>query len=70
MSDMLYLDSLPSMTGAHLVAGVPEHEESDEDESREKHGYNRQALFVGHIVTDLSDFSGESSFRAVPHLII
>ena len=67
---MLYLDSLPSMAGAHLVAGVPEHEESDEDERREKYSYNRQALFMGHIVADLTDFGGQSSFRAVPHLII
>ena len=44
---MLYLHILPSMAGAHLVAGVPEHEEGDEDERREKHGNNCEALFMG-----------------------
>lgn len=67
---MLYLDSLPCMAGTHLVAGVTEHEEGDEDERREKHCNDCQALFMGHIVADLTDFGGQSSFRSVPHLII
>lgn len=56
---MLYLHILPSMAGAHLVAGVPEHEEGDEDERREKHGNDCEALLVGHLVADLTDFGGQ-----------
>ena len=67
---MLYLDILPSMTGAHLVAGVPEHEEGDEDERREKNGNDREALFMGHIFTGFFHPFFDFSFRAVPHLII
>ena len=67
---MLYLDSLPSMAGAHLVAGMTEHEEGNEDERREKNGNYSKALFMGHIVTDLTDFGGQSPLRTVPHLII
>lgn len=67
---MLYLDCLSSMAGAHLVASMTEHEEGDEDERREKYGNYREALFVWHIVADLTDFGGQSPFRAVPHLII
>ena len=67
---MLYLDSLPSVAGSHLVAGVTEYEEGNQDESREQHGDDRQALFVGNIVADPTDFGGQSPLRAVPHLII
>ena len=67
---MLDLDSLPGMAGTHLVAGVTEYEEGNQDESREQHGHYREALFVGHIVADLTDFGGQSPLGAVPHLII
>ncbi len=67
---MLYLDRLPSMTGAHLVAGVPEHEEGNEDESREKHGNYRKTLFMGNILTGFFHPFFDFPFRAVPHLII
>lgn len=67
---MLYLDSLPGVAGSHLVAGMTENEEGNQDKSREKHGHYHEALFVGHIVADLSDFGGQSPFRTVPHLII
>lgn len=55
---------------SHLVAGMTEYEEGNQDESREKHGHYRKALFVGHIVADLSDFGGQSPLGVVPHLII
>jgi len=70
MTDMLYLDRLPGMTGPHLVTGMTEDEEGNQDESREQHGHYRQALFVGHIVAEPTDFGGQSPFGAVPHLII
>lgn len=70
MTDMLYLDSLPSVTGTHLIAGMTEDEEGNQDESREQHGHYRQALFVGHIVADLFQPLSDFPFRAVPHLII
>ena len=70
LTDMLYFDSLPSVSGSHLVAGVTEYEEGNQDESREKYGHYRQALFVGHIVADFTDSGCKSPFRAVPHLII
>ena len=70
LSDMLYLDSLPSMAGAHLVTGVTEHEEGDEDERREKYGNYREALFMGHIFTGFFHPFFDFPFRAVPHLII
>lgn len=70
LSDMLYLDCLPCMAGAHLVAGIPEHKEGDEDERREKHGNDREALFVGHIVTGFFHPFFDFPFRSVPHLII
>lgn len=68
--DMLYLDSLAGVSGSHLVAGVTEYEEGYEDKRREKHGYNRKALTVGHLVAGflypLTDFT----LGPVPHLII
>lgn len=67
---MLYLDSLPGMAGTHLIASVTEYEEGYQDESREKHGHYRQALFVGHIVADLFQPLSDFPFRDVPHLII
>nr|WP_289393417.1 hypothetical protein [uncultured Duncaniella sp.] len=67
---MLYLDSLTSVAGSHLVTGVTENEEGDQDESREKHGHYRKALFVGHIVADLFQPLSDFTFWAVPHLII
>jgi hypothetical protein len=67
---MLYLDSLPSVAGTHLVTGVTEYEKGNQDERREQHGHYRKALFVGHIVADLADFGGQSPLGVVPHLII
>ena len=67
---MLYLDSLPSMAGTHLVASVTEHEEGDEDERREKYDNYREALLVRHIVTGLFHPFFDFPFRTVPHLII
>lgn len=67
---MLDLNRLPGVSGSHLVASVTEYEEGNQDESREQHGHYCQALFVGHIVADLSDFGGQSPLGAVPHLII
>lgn len=67
---MLYLDSLACVSGSNFVAGVTEYEEGYEDKRREKHGYNRKALSVGHLVAGslypLTDFP----FWPVPHLII
>ena len=67
---MLDFDRLPGVSGSHLVAGMTEYEEGYQDESREKHGHYRQALFVGHIVADLTDFGGQFPLGPVPHLII
>lgn len=55
---------------SHLVAGVTEYEEGNQDESREKHGHYREALLVGHLVADLFQSLSDFPFRAVPHLII
>nr|WP_289753939.1 hypothetical protein [uncultured Duncaniella sp.] len=67
---MLDFDSLPGVSGSHLVTGMTEYKEGNQDECREQHGHYRKALFVGHIVADLSDFGGQSPLGAVPHLII
>lgn len=70
LSDMLYLYFLPSMTGAHFVAGVTEYEESDKNERRKKYDNQCEALFMGHIVTGFFYPFFDFPFRAVPHLII
>ena len=55
---------------SHLVAGVTEDEEGNQDESREQHGHYREALLVRHIVTGLFHPFFDFPFRTVPHLII
>jgi hypothetical protein len=67
---MLYFDSLPSMSGSHLVAGVTEYEEGNQDEGREQYGHYREALFVGHIVAGFLDPLFDFPLGVVPHLII
>lgn len=61
---------LPGVAGSHLVTGMTEYEEGNQDESREQRGHYRKALLVGHIVADLADFGGQSPLGVVPHLII
>ena len=67
---MLYLDSLAGVSGSHLVAGVTEYEEGYEDKRREKQGYNRKTLTVGHLVAGFLYPLTDSSLWPVPHLII
>ena len=61
---------LISVVCSHLVTGVTEYEEGNQDESREKYGHYRQTLFVGHIVADLFQPLSDFPLGAVPHLII
>ena len=67
---MLYLDSLAGVSGSHFVAGVTEYEEGYEDKSRQKHGYNRKALAVGHLVAGFLYALTDFPLWPVPHLII
>lgn len=68
--DVPHLNPAQCLTQPYAVAGVTEHEEGNQYESREKHGDNREALLVGHIVADLSDSGGQFPLGPVPHLII
>lgn len=70
LTDMLYFDSLPSVSGSHLVAGVTEYEEGNQDECREQYGHDRKPLFVGHIVAGFLDPLFNFPLRPVPHLFI
>lgn len=56
---MLNLYGLAGMTRAHLVAGVAEHEESGEYESRQEYCHDHQPLVAGQVIARLPDFGGK-----------
>lgn len=67
---MLNLYGLAGMTRAHLIAGIAEHEEGGEYESRQENCHDHQPLVTGQVIARLLDFGGKSLLRCVPHLII